>query len=587
LSTASNFTPKSIAQKDLALEKASSDLQRNRIIRNGLIAGIIAFVFVVIFIYRSQKAKVRANQLLLQKNSEIEEKNKEIKSIEAAKTKWFINIAHELRTPLTLIKGPVRHALLSDPSNDQVHDHLRIADRNVNRLQKLVNEILDISKMESGMMPLNLKNVDLTELVLSAMAAFDDEAMDLGVKLEAVLNLEEPLIGRADGEKINNVIINLISNALKFTHKGGIVTVGLSSENDLIHLYVEDTGEGISQEDIERVFDRFYQASNSAGKQGGTGVGLALCKEIAKMHHGELLVSSELGEGSRFELIIPHVKPFESAMPEAQDKLIPEIIPEISPQPEEAMANESLYKGKCILIVDDNEDMRDYIATFLRNDFELLTAREGAEALGILKGHTPDLIISDIMMPGMDGLAFTKAVKLSDEWSSIPFITLSAVSDRQEKVRTLRIGIDDYIVKPFDGEELLVRVQNLICNYAERLSLGGEKEEEVSHEQKILKKLEQEVYEHIEDSNFNVQRLAEIASMSERQLYRYIKQMTGLTPASFVREVRLQRAMELLQKGIYKRTSQVSYAVGFQQPAYFSTVFKKRFGRTPSEYIDD
>jgi len=579
---------KELAQKNLELEKTASALQRNEYIRNGLIGGILLIILVVILIIRSHKLKTKANQQLRLKNAQIEEKNKEIIAMEEAKSKWFINISHELRTPLTLIKGPVRHALQSIPPKDHIYYDLRIADRNVTRLQKLVDEILDISKMESGKMPLNLSNVNLTELVLNALASFDSAARNTKVKLELDLDTDNPLVCRVDEEKVNNVIINLVSNALKFTHEGGQITAGVSLHDDVVRMYVKDTGEGIPEEDLDKIFNRFYQASNSSGRQGGTGVGLALCKEIAKMHQGDLTVTSKYGEGSVFELSFPYIVPLEDAMPPAEEAEkektnFEEFDSEVPAE------YRSKLKDKKILVVDDNADMREYISGFLKKDFEIIEARDGLEALEILRNETPDLIVSDIMMPRMDGQKFAREVKAHPRWKFIPFITVSAIGDEHEKVKTLRTGIDDYLVKPFYAEELLVRIQNLIYNYSERVTTQQEESEEVeiSHEEKILKRLEQEVYDNIEDPNFNVIRLAEVASMSERQLYRYIKQMTGLTPASFIREIRLQRAMDLIQKRVYRRTSQLSYAVGFQQPAYFSTVFKKRFGRLPAEYIED
>ncbi len=575
---------KEIAQKDLELQMASNEIEKNKLIRNTLIALIVLVIIVVVVVLRSQRLKAESNKMLRQKNSQIEEINKEIKNLEEAKTKWFINIAHELRTPLTLIKGPVRHALTTMPPDSQVFDHLRIADRNVARLQKLVDEILDISKMEAGKMPLNLKNVNLTELALNVIASFDSAAREVKVKMEMAFDPKEEFQARVDEEKVTNVLINLISNALKFTHEGGSITVGLTHQHETVRLSVTDTGEGIPEEDLDKVFNRFYQASNSSGLQGGTGVGLAFCKEIAKMHKGDLTVKSVFGEGSTFELEVPYIPPLESSMPDLDQPM--ETIPEMQGEVSKRLDN-PLLKNKKILIVDDNADMRNYIGNFLSDSFVIKEARDGLEALDILKKETPDLIISDVMMPRMDGVEFAREVKEHDNWKFIPFITVSAIGDNHDKVNTLRIGIDDYMVKPFFGEELLVRVQNLFQNYSMRSETKEQEEErELSHEEKLLQKLEEEVFKNIEDPNFNVQRLAEIAAMSERQLYRYLKQMTGLTPASYVREIRLQRAMELIQKRVYSRTSQLSYAVGFQQPSYFSTVFKKRFGRLPADYIE-
>lgn len=569
---------KELAQKDLDLERASGEIARNQFQRNSLIVGLLLVLVLVGMIFRSRRQKDKANRLLTQKNEQIEAKNKEIKAIEESKSRWFINISHELRTPLTLIKGPVRQALESIPANDPVYKDLKMADRNVAQLQKLVDEILDISKMEDGKMPLHLGHANFTEMVLNALATFDSAARALKIKLEMDMSPGEKVVVWADGDKINNVLNNLMSNALKFTHEGGCITVGLRKAAGEVHLFVKDTGDGIPPGDLHRIFDRFYQ-SDTSGSQGGTGVGLALCKEIARMHGGELTAVSELGKGSCFELILPLKEPGEVSLGEEvpMEHLVEEV----------REGYQAILRDRKVLIVEDNPDMREYIAGFLRSSFEIVEARDGVEGLEMLTSHVPDVIVSDVMMPRMDGATFATRVKEHPRWRNIPFVTVSAISDEAEKLKTLRIGIDDYLVKPFFAEELLVRIQNLIINYSERVSSQEEvEEEEISFEEKTLKNLEKEVYAHIDDITYNVARLAEAASMSERQLYRYIRQMTGLTPANFIKEIRMQKAMELIQKRVYKRTSQLSYAVGFQQPAYFSSVFKKRFGRLPAEYIE-
>lgn len=575
---------KEIAQKDLELAQSAGKIQRQAYLRNFLIGGLVLLIGTVLIIYRSQREKSRANRLLQKKNNEIEEKNNEIVAIEQAKSRWFINISHELRTPLTLIKGPVKQALESIPVNDHIYKDLKLADKNVNQLQKLVNEILDLSKIEDGKMHLDFRVTNLTDVVVNALASFDTAARKTKVRLELDLDPESPVYMDLDQEKITKVLNNLISNALKFTHEGGKITVGLEKMSEHVLVKVEDTGDGISFEDIEKVFDRFYQSSNPKfSRQGGTGVGLALSKEIAHLHQGELTVTSEEGKGSCFKLHLP-VRLMAGAAPELEVN-VPDI--QTEKETERVIDYTSVLKDKTILLVDDNADMREYIAGFLKKDFRVVEARDGEDALQKVRLRQPDLIVSDIMMPRMDGVVFAREIKASEKWKNIPFITVSAIADQSEIVKTLRIGIDDYIVKPFNSEELFVRIKNLIFNYSERVTFKSEpSEEEIPQEEKTLKLLESEVYKNMDNISFNVNQLAESVFMSERQLYRYVRQMTGLTPANFIREIRLQKAMDLIQKRVYKRTSQISYAVGFQQPAYFSSVFKKRFGRFPNDYLN-
>lgn len=577
---------KELAQKNLELEKSANELKEEANLRNFLIAGILLFLLVVLVVLRNHRIKARANKLLLLKNQEIQEKNKEIIAVEEAKSRWFTNISHELRTPLTLIKGPVRQALDAIPVNDHIYKDLKIADRNISQLQNLVNEILDLSKMEDGKMDLKPSTTNLTEMVLNTLASFDNAARYAKVKLELDLDPEKPVFMDVDKSKIVKILNNLVSNALKFTSEGGKIVVGLENQEHHVVIKVADTGGGIDEADLERIFDRFYQTSNPKfSRQGGTGVGLALSKEIALLHQGDLKVKSEAGKGSCFELFLPTSLISESSTIDVENEEIRNIESESAV---DAVNYSSVLKDKRILLVDDNTDMREYITGFLKQQFEVIQARDGTEGLEKLKLKTPDLIISDIMMPRMDGITFAREVKSNEKWKNIPFITVSAIVDETEKINTLRIGIDDYIVKPFNAEELQIRAQNLIYNYTERLNFKKEgKEEEISHDEKTLKILEKEVFDNINDTTFNVLRLAEAAAMSERQLYRYVRQHTGLTPANFIKEIRLQKAMDLLQKRVYNRTAQLSYAVGFQQPAYFSSVFRKRFGRLPNEYLEN
>ncbi len=569
---------KELTQKDLQLTIASESIERNRKTRNTLIAGLLVFVLIVFFLWRGFRIKSKNNALLEEKNNLIEEKNKKIEQIEKEKSRWFVNISHELRTPLTLIKGPVKHALISLPKNGPIYGDLLVADRNITRLQKLINEILDLSKIESGKMVLKRTKFNLEEVLSANISSFEVMSRESGVKIEFVNEIGSPLYINADESKMTNAVTNLIANAFNFSATGSKVVVRLSV-NDNIEIAVEDSGRGIAQKDLALIFDRFHQVDESGSIPRGSGVGLALCKEIAKLHEGNIAVLSEEGKGSKFIFTLPY-----NAIAESENLVREETDDSLDLTVTNEIYISTLHEYK-ILVVDDSNDMRDYICNNLRMDFEVVAASNGLDALEKMNSFHPDLIVSDVLMPRMDGITFAQEVRKNPKWSDIPFISVSAIDEEDEKVRALRTGIDDYLVKPFYIEELKARIENLIANHQERVK--GNAEEEFSHEDKLLKSLEQHVMDHMVDPNYNVARLADAVSMSERQVYRYVKQLTGLTPANFIRELRLQRAMQLINKRVYNRSSELSYAVGFQQPGYFSVVFKKRFGRSPMDYLGE
>ncbi len=566
-----------LALKDLELTRAAEKLEKWRKQRSILIAVALIFLIVAIMILRSQRLKAKANRLLAIKNIEIQDMNQEIQKMESAKSKWFVNISHELRTPLTLIQGPIKHALSVLPKQDPVIKDLEVADRNVARLQKLINEILDLSNMEAGRIQLNKGEFDLVNTISIVIASFDHLSRELNIDIKFDHASADLLLVFGDQDKIQNVLVNLIASAFDASKKNDFIHVLLESGDELV-LTIKDTGRGMSKEVLERIFDQDFQSETlHSGERDGFGVGLVLAREIINLHEANLNVESLEGLGTKYTIRFP------KGMVLFSERFEDAAIPVLADYKERKHGEPFVNK---ILVVDDNLDMRQYITKLLKSDYEVTTACDGMDALEQLKISVPDLIISDVMMPRMDGITFAREVKKSAEWSHIPFVTISAIGEEQEKVSTLRIGIDDYLVKPFNPEELIVRVENLLRNNQERNKPELSDEEEIPVEQKLIKTLEQFVLDDIKNSTINVARLAEIVSMSERQVYRYIRKMTGLSPANFVKEIRLQKAKDLLMKNSYSRASEIAYAVGFQQPGYFSTVFKKRFGRSPMEYMD-
>lgn len=566
-----------LAEKNLQLQQANFQVEKQEKNLVGMVILAVLLLVIVFLVYRGYLLRKRSESLLRVKNDEIQRHVDQVENLNATKSRWFVNVAHELRTPLTLIAGPVRRVLGNYDLPEAVREDLKIVDRNANSLSGLVNEILDLSKLQEGKMALREEVVDLKALAVHLVDGFESRAQQLGVDL--ALDTAQELYIQADRGKLSKLLTNLISNALKFTPKDGRVAVSLYQTNDKVVVAVTDTGRGIRSADLPYIFERFYQSSHPDQEvSGGTGIGLALSREIARMHEGELTVVSEEGHGSTFTLALPITR--------LADKPV-----EAEQQPEkessEAFSAQMLAVAAdrpALLLVEDNADMRTYIASLLTDQFEVKEAGNGLEALEVLKAHTVRFIISDVMMPEMDGISFLKEVKAHEKWKHIPFVHLSALSDTEMRKEALRIGIDDFLMKPFDPEELIIRVQNLYENYLSRVAYH-EENTEVSYDDRMLARLRDEVLKYLDDSSFNVLRLADAAAMSERQLYRYLKAHTGLTPNKFIQEIKLNKAVELAENRVYVSTSELASALGFKQASYFSTLFEKRFGRKPTAIL--
>lgn len=569
-----------LIQKSLELEAASNDLVRHRNWQIILVCLVLSLILILFLIYRGYVLRKRANDILRTKNAEIERHLQEIENVTANKTRWFVNVAHELRTPLTLIKGPVQKILGSEELTSDMRSDLELVRRNAKRLANLVNEILDLSKMEEGEMKVKESIFLLDELVDRVIASFESRAHQLGIQLKSTLHASDSIQVQADYEKLQKVLVNLISNALKFTPPGGAIEVYLARSKSGIKMVVKDNGKGINAEDIDRVFDRFYQATND-GVVGGTGVGLALSKEIAEMHGGTLTVTSTPGMGSTFTLTLPDELVNHQVYGDSSSELLNSLPANVVNSSE----RRTLEKKPILLLVEDNEDMVEYIVSLLQPHFELRKASSGVQALEVLSTQDVRFIISDIMMPEMDGVSFLKKVKENDSWKFIPFIHLTALSDQNLRKELLRIGVDDYLLKPFDPEELSIRVRNLYQNFVQRSSLTSSEPTVVPFDEKVISRLKKNVLDNLEDTNFNVLRLADAAAMSERQLYRFLKSTTGYTPLQFIQEIKLNHANELARKKAHLSISELAAAVGFKQASYFSNLFEKRFGKKPGAIL--
>ncbi len=557
------------AQKEREIVQKNALLKQQETERNALAAGLGMLLVIVVVVYRAQRQKTRANR-------ELAEKNKQIREVEELKARWFANVAHELKTPLTLIDGPLGKVLDGEPLNEVVKSDLTLARRNTQKLSDLIFEILEVSKIEENKLTLREKPTSLTTLVKQAVSYFDSSAREDGIRLRT--EIESDFVMRIDEVKLHKVLTNFISNALKFTPAGGEVVVRLYQDAEHVILAVKDNGAGISKEDQQHIFDRFFQSKDPAkARQGGTGIGLSIAKEIALLHGAQITLASEPGQGCEISFRLPLDRKAAVAAGEAAPAHAEKVTNTL---PAELRVSDK----PTLLLVEDNRDMRQYISSFMKHHYHIIACKDGLDALAELARVTPDLIISDLMMPRMDGMELARKLKAHNDWQHIPFITLTAIAAETNRLKALRIGVDDYLAKPFSREELIVRSNNLLRNAGRRKQLAGA-EDIRSHDEKLLKLLYKEVADHISSSLLKVSVLADKAAMSERQLQRYLKKHTGLSPNQFIREIKLQKALVLLEQRAYPTVAEVGHAVGFVRMSHFSALFENRFGKKPGRYL--
>ena len=558
-----------LLRKETALKEAN--LSRQRILIWIVLGTLLVITVIALLNYRNFRTKKRFAR--------------KVEALQAAQSHWFTNISHELRTPLTLLLGPLKNILDRGTTIGETRGDAQLAYKSGKRLLQLVNEILDISRMDADKLGLARAPTDMTRLLTEIEGHFKPFAKQKGVRLTT--SFESEVFLDVDSGKIRNVLTNLVANALKFTDTGGEVHMALRIGEE-VKISVMDTGIGIPQQDLGHIFDRFYQVSRPDSiNHGGSGVGLAFSRELAKMHGGSLTATSAEGEGSTFVLSLPKALICE---PHERPQRIEEAMPEA---PTERPFVYKKVSGSTILVVEDHPEMRDYIAKLLEDVYVVETAIDGKDALGKLKAAPPDLVISDIMMPRMDGLALARSVREDPRHRQIPFITLTAHANERDKLTALRIGVDDYLPKPFDPGELLIRVGNLLENASIRKKAQegeeatGVKEDVITDEEKWVEELRKYVLETMEDIHFSVRDLAAHVAMSGSSLQRRLKKATGLSPGQFVREIRLQKAAFLLETHQHGTILEVVQAVGFEDSSSFSRLFKRRFGKSPTTFFKE
>jgi len=545
-----------------------------------------------------QLNQFQTQRLLLQQQVAFEHKEAgRLAELDALKTRFFTNLSHEFRTPLTLLLGPLNDLRQRNPT-DTLYQAMH---RNANRLHSLIGQLLDLAKLDAGQLQLDLKPGNLTDEFRIWVASFESLAQSRGIELSLTQNQHQQWM-EYDTDKLEKIVTNLISNALKFTPPGGRVALHVTYNESTpgVMLRISDSGVGIAPEDLGRIYDRFYQRSADATDTGqqrayeGTGIGLALVKELVTAMNGHIHVSSQLDRGTTFTINLP-LRPTPAPVlihsePELAAPTVPTTVNRDETSP--AITDESSLR-KTVLIIEDNDDLRMYIRYVLEPTYLVSEAIDGREGLKVALETLPDLVICDLMMPRLDGFGFCRQLKTQDATSHIPVVMLTAKADMESRIEGLTIGADDYLTKPFDRQELLLRVRNLLQQRERLFQWFTTRQPQqdptllvppaLTAEQKFLDRLSNVVTLHLSDPEFSVEKLAEAVNLSRVQLHRKLKALTDTTATNFIRDIRLAQAATLLTTQTDSVT-QIAYAVGFDNLSYFAKVFQEKYGVIPSQY---
>jgi len=544
------------------------------------------------------KDLAKKNDLLDKQNLKLQNQTLKLKELDDTKSKFFTNISHEFRTPLTVIIGLINKQI-NNTNGINMNDSESIK-RNADRLLQLINQLLDLSKIEAGEVKLNISKQNILSFVKKIILLFESYAKEKNIKItfnNNQLDKEFPneiILANVDRERCSKIITNLISNAIKFTNIDGSIEINVFEKNKNLHLIVANSGEGIPKKNIPFVFNRFYQVDDEATREyDGTGIGLALVKELVELHQGKITVESDSNR-TTFSIIMPLNLIVSEKENDTQmiEELVAENIAIHSKKYDTQfeISEKKLDEHLEILIVEDNRDIRNYIKDVLDKDYTVIQAVDGVDGLDKATTTIPDLIISDVMMPKMDGYELCKHLKTSEKTNHIPLILLTAKATQDNKLEGLETGADDYLIKPFDEKELKIRIKNLIT-IREKLQEKYQQESYIkptnikvtSVHQQFLEKIKTVVEENIDNDQFSVEDLGEAIGMSRSQVHRKLKAITDQSATQFIRNYRLHRAAELLKLNSGNVT-EIAYQVGFSSQTYFSKCFQELFKMSPSDY---
>lgn len=547
-----------------------------------LIMGIIiSSILVYLGNFYLKRAKLK-NELIFEKT-----KARKLHEIENMKLRFFTNISHEIRTPLTLILGPLNQVIENGSVDGDSKGKLQLVKRNADQLLKLINQLLDFRKLEAGKYNINYAKGDIVFFINSIVESFQGMALEKGIELNFKPE-KESFITWFDQDKVQKILNNLLSNALKFTDKPGYVnvffgvkdniTTDSQEKNSYYTFAIEDSGKGIPQKNLRSIFSRF-ERGNNVQESTGSGIGLSITHEFIKLMNGEIDVDSLEGKGTTFTV----------KMPLLSDADID--INTVNQPEEKANASErNDMSKKIILIAEDNNDVREYVASNFRAEYKVLEATNGKDAFDLAIRYIPDIILSDLLMPVMGGDVFCKKIKKDEKTSHIPFLLLTAVSSKETEKEAFKTGADDYITKPFDMNILKLKVDNLLSlrnslreKYKNDFITQPQSVTLVSPDEKFMKKAIDIIEKNIDDPDFDIESFASEVGVSRMQLYRKMEALTNMTVKEFIRDIRMKRAAQLLEQNKIS-VSEIVYQVGFRDLAYFRKCFRELYGMSPSEY---
>jgi signal transduction histidine kinase/DNA-binding response OmpR family regulator len=563
---------------------------------------------VVFLLMRAYWNRERNHRLLNEQNRQLDEQNRQLeesrdklndlyeqlKNATQSKLMFFTNVSHDLRTPLTLIADPVEQISEANNLTDQQRTLMRLADKNIKILMRLINQILDFRKFENGKLTLNLSEVDLRKDVSDWAESFKNVATKKHIHLSVDMQPQADFKMAVDIEKFERIFFNLLSNAFKFTPENGKIKVTFNIEGEQLKMTVSDTGRGMSAEDVKLIFDRFYQVDKVNPQ--GSGIGLALVKAFVQLHDGDITVESKEGVGSVFTVTIP-IRHVSESIQEHDHLIASEVVTEelTDVEGEDIKVDEGT---PTVLVIDDNSDIRTLIQGLFADKYTVIQASNGSQGIKLASKYIPDLIICDVMMPGIDGMETCRRLKNEITTSHIPVLMLTACSLDEQRVEGYDSGADGYLSKPFNSKVLLARCESLIENRKRIMasqstdslnSVTTDTKASGEDKKPAAKDIDNEFYRQfielldakMSDSELSVEDLAAEMNLSRVQFYRKLKSLTNYSPAELLRNARLKRADSLL-KTTEKTVSEISYEVGFSSPSYFTKCYRDYYGELPT-----
>ena len=558
-------------------------------------ARLLYFMLIALGLYLYLQYRRRQEQahLRLQEHIHAEEMSE-------AKLRFFMNISHEIRTPMTLILTPIM-SLIKEDTDPHRHGMYKTVQRNAERILHLINQMMDLRKIEKGQMMMRMSQTDFVSFVQDLYSLFEVQARSKNIELSYVHDTDRLPIW-IDRKNFDKVVVNLLSNAFKFTPPGGKVAISLEHDDKEARLRIKDTGEGIPADKMEKIFERFYQTTSTVNDMNiGTGIGLDLTRSLVELHHGTIGVKNNTdGKGCEFTVTLPlgdsHLKPEEMIVDGQQEEEVLHDLENIM-EPQEADMEPMIQNRKdlFVVVVEDDNEIAEYLRTELERDYTVKTFTNGKEALPVILTQVPDVVISDIMMPEMDGNTLCSRIKANVNTNHIPVVLLTAKNRDEDRLQGLETGADAFLVKPFNMEILRRTIINLTearkvmrFKYTGNESQEGKVEEVKmkSPDEKLLERVMNVINKNINNSDLSVDMIADEVGISRVHLHRKMKELTNQTPHDFIRNLRLKQAANLLANQ-HQNVTEVMYACGFSNAASFSTIFKKFYGMSPRDYMKE